>query len=88
MTHHANKKVRKYVQGYGFLSFGKRLMNNYGKKFMNKGLTAVKKYETKGVAAAKKFNESKYSKTLKKRRIKVFKNIRKKSFTKSCSCSW
>ena len=28
-------KYRKYVEGYGFLSFGRKFSNKYGKKLMN-----------------------------------------------------
>ena len=42
MTYHTNNKIRRYVQGYGFLSFGKRLASKYGKKFLNKGISASK----------------------------------------------
>ena len=55
MTYHKDYKVRKYVQGYGFLSFAKKFESKYGKKFINKG-----------IAAAKKINKSKYGKALKK----------------------
>ena len=33
MTVHTDNKVRKYVQGYGFLSFAKKFGSKYGKKF-------------------------------------------------------
>ena len=59
MTYHTDNRVRKYVQGYSFLSFAKKFEYKYGKKFVNKGITA-----------AKRFDESKYGKALKKRRIK------------------
>ena len=42
MTYHKNNKIRKYVQGYGFLSFAKRFGNKYGKKIINKGITTAK----------------------------------------------
>ena len=51
MTYHTNNKYRKYVQGYGFLSFVKRFGNKYGKKIVNKGITA-----------ATRFNNSKHGK--------------------------
>ena len=55
MIYHTDNKIRKYVQGYGFLSFAKKFWNIYGKKIINKGTTA-----------AKKINKSKYGKALKK----------------------
>ena len=32
MTYHTDNKCRKYVQGYGFLSFAQKFGNKYGKK--------------------------------------------------------
>ena len=58
MTYRTDNKVRKDVQGYGFLSFAKKFGNKYGKKFVNKGISASKRIRT----AAKKFNQSKYDK--------------------------
>ena len=63
MTCHTDNRIRKYVQGYAFLSFAKTFGSKYGKKFLNKGISASKRLKT----AAKKFNESKYGKTLKKK---------------------
>ena len=61
MTYHTYNKNRKYVQGHGF-KFG----NKYGKRIVNKGITA-----------AKRFNNSKYGKALKKEGIKFAKISRK-----------
>ena len=47
---------RRYVKGYGFLSFAKKFGDKYGKKLIN---TATKT----GINAAKKFNE-KYGKKI------------------------
>ena len=69
MTYHTDNKIRKYLQGYGFLSFVKRFGSKYGKKFINKGISASKRLKT----AAKKFNQSKYDQTLKKEGLKVAK---------------
>ena len=84
MTYHTDNKVRKYVQGYGFLSFAKTFGSKYGKKFVNKGISASKRLKT----AAKKFNESKYGKTLEKEGLKVGKlaghQISEKNY--SCCC--
>ena len=57
MTYHTDNRVRKYMQGYGLLSFAKKFQTKYGEKFINKTITA-----------AKRFNKSKYGKTLKKER--------------------
>ena len=67
MTYHTDNKVRKYVQGYGFLSFAKKVRTKYGKKFVSKEISASRRIKT----AAKKFNESKYGKILKKEGLKV-----------------
>ena len=32
MTYSKDNQIRKYVQGYGFMSFGKNLRSKYGKK--------------------------------------------------------
>ena len=49
-------KYRRYVKGYGFLSFARKIGDKYGKKLMN---TATKT----GINAAKKFGD-KYGKNL------------------------
>ena len=46
MRYSAQPKFRKYVKGYGFLSFARKFSNKYGKKLMD---TATKT----GVDAAK-----------------------------------
>ena len=51
MTYRTDNKIRRYVKGYGFMSFAKNLGSKYGKKIMNKG-----------ISAASKFNQSKYGK--------------------------
>ena len=47
MTYHTDNSVRKYVQGYGFLSFAKMFGNKYGKNFINKGITDAKRFKKK-----------------------------------------
>ena len=42
MTYHTENRIRKYVQGCGFLSFAKKFGTKYGKKFVNKGISATK----------------------------------------------
>ena len=49
MTHHTDNRIRKYVQGYGFLSFAKKVGSKYGKKFVNKGISASKRLKTAAV---------------------------------------
>ena len=51
MTYRTDNKIRKYVKGYGFMSFAKNFGNKYEKKIMNKG-----------ISAASEFNQSKYGK--------------------------
>ena len=51
MIYRTDNRIRKYVKGYGFMSFAKNLGSKYGKKIMNKG-----------ISAASKFNQSKYGK--------------------------
>ena len=46
MRYSTELKFRKYVKGYGFLSFGRKFGNKYGKKLMD---TAAKT----GIDAAK-----------------------------------
>ena len=75
MRYSLEPKYRKYVEGYGFLSFARKLGDKYRKKLMN---TATKT----GVNAPKKFPD-KYGKNLmdtakknkkKKNRIRCCKN--------------
>ena len=51
MTHYTDNKIRRYVKGYGFMSFAKNLGFKYGRKIINKGIPA---------------SQSKYGKMLKK----------------------
>ena len=61
MTYSKDNQIRKYVKGYGFMSFAKNFGSKYGKKFLNKGISASKR--TKDTAF--KFDQSKYEKMLK-----------------------
>ena len=56
MRYSLEPKYRKYVQGYGFLSFARKFGDKYGKKLIN---TATKT----GINVAKKFGD-KYGKNL------------------------
>ena len=49
MTYRTDNKIRKYVKGYGFMSFLKTL-----------DLNMVKTIIDKGILASKKINQSKY----------------------------
>ena len=56
MTYSKDNQIRKYVKGYGFMSFAKNFGSKYGKKFLNKGISASKRIKN----TASKFNQSKY----------------------------
>ena len=62
MTYHTENKIRKYVKEYGFMSFAKKIGNEYVKKILNKGISASKKLKN----SAEKLNQRKYGKVLKK----------------------
>ena len=64
MTCRTDNKIRKYVKGYGF-------MTKYGKKIVNKG-----------ISAASKFNQSKYGKMIKNQGSKFGKIAGKKNINK------
>ena len=53
MRYQTENKYRKYVPGYGFLSFARNFGDKYGKKLMNTGINS-----------AKKFSNSKYGKKI------------------------
>ena len=45
MTYRTDNKIRRYVKGYGFMSFAKSLGNKYGKKIMNKGISTISNFD-------------------------------------------
>ena len=55
MAFSKDNQIRKYVQGYGFMSFAKNFRSKYGKKFLNKGISASKIIKN----TASKFNQVK-----------------------------
>ena len=67
MTYRTDNKIRRYVKGYGFMSFAKNLGPKYGKKIMNEV-----------ISPASEFNQSKFCKTLKKEGSKFLKPFFKK----------
>ena len=69
MTYRTDNKIRRYVKGYGFMSFAKNLGSKYSKKIIDKVISASKRIKD----SASKFNQSKYGKTLKKERSKFLK---------------
>ena len=74
MTYSKDNQTRKYVKGYGFMSFAKNFGCKYGKKFLNKGSSASKRIKS----TASKFNQSKYGKILKSQGSKFGKIAGKK----------
>ena len=46
MTYSKDNQIRKYVKGYQLLSFAKNFGSKYGKKFLNKGISALKELKT------------------------------------------
>ena len=76
MTYRTDNKIRKYVKGYGFMTFAKNLGSKYGKKNMNKG-----------ISAASKFNQSKYGKMLKNQGSEFGKIAGQKILTKSAEAT-
>ena len=68
MTYSKDNQLRKYVKGYGFMSFAKNFGSKYGKKFLNKEISFSNRIKDTGnfiKNSASKFNESKYGKMLK-----------------------
>ena len=51
MRYSVEPTYRRYVKGYGFLSFARKFGDKYGKKLMNTGINS-----------SKKFSNSKYGK--------------------------
>ena len=61
MIYSKDNQIKKYVKGYEFMSFAQNFGSKYGKKFLNKGISASKRIED----TASKFNQIKYGKVLK-----------------------
>ena len=85
MTYRTDNKIRKYLKGYGFMTFAKNqrfsqglknFRSKYGKKIMNKG-----------ISAASKFNQSNYGKMLKNQGSEFGKIAGKKILTKSAEAT-
>ena len=60
MTYSKDNQIRKYVKGYGFMSFAKNFGSKYGKQFLNKEISASKIIKD----TTSKFNQVKYGKVL------------------------
>ena len=61
MSYSKGNQIRKYVKGYGFMSFAKNFGSKYGKKYLTKVISVSKRIKD----TAFKFNQSKYGKMLK-----------------------
>ena len=83
MTYSKDDQIRKYVKGYGFMSFAKNFGSKYGKKFLNNGISASKRIKD----TASKFNQSKYGKILKNLGTELGKIAGKKILTKSAEAA-
>ena len=79
MTYSKDNQIRKYVQGYRFMSFAKNFRSKYGKKLLNKIISASKRIKD----TASKFNQSKYGKVLKNQESEFGKIAGKKVVQKS-----
>ena len=71
MRYSFEPKYRKYVPGYGFLSFARKFRNMYDNKLVNTG-----------ISSAKTFHKSKSGKEIKKQGIKLAKTSGKKILKK------
>ena len=90
MTYSKDNQIIKYVKGYGFMSFAKNFGSKYGKKFLNKGISASKRVKDTGnfiKNSASKFNQSKYGKMLKNQGSEFGKIAGKKTLTKSAEAT-
>ena len=83
MTYSKDNQVRKYVKGYGFMSFAKNFESKYGKKFLNKGISASKRIKN----TASKVNQSEYGNILKKQGSEFGKIAGKKIVQKSAKAA-
>ena len=90
MTYSKDNQMRKYVKGYGFISFAKNFGSKYGKKFVNNSNSASKRIKDTGnfiKNSASKFNQSKYGKVLKNQGNEFGKISGKKILTKSAEAT-
>ena len=83
MTYSKDNQIRKYVKSYGFMSFAKNFRSKYGKKFLNKGISASKRIKN----TASKFNQGKYGKGLKNQGSEFGEIAGKKILTKSAEAT-
>ena len=83
MTYSKDNQIRKNIKGYRFMSFAKNFGSKYGKKFLNKGISASKRIKD----TASKFNQSKYGKMLKNLASEFGKTAGKTILTKSAEAT-
>ena len=83
MTYSKDSQITKHVKGYGFMSFDKNFGSKYGKKFLNKEISASKRIKD----TASKFHQSKYGKILKNQRTEFGKIAGKKIVQKSAEAT-
>ena len=76
MRYSLEPKHRKYVHGYGFLSFARKFGNKYGKKLINTGINT-----------ARKFSNSKYGKEIKKQGINFTRTAGERVLKKSAEAT-
>ena len=67
MTYSKDNQIRKYVKAYGFMSFAMNFGSEYGKEFLNKGISSSKRIKN----TASKFNQSKYGEILKIKEVNL-----------------
>ena len=53
MNYSKDNQIRKYVKGYGFMSFAKNFGSKYGKKSLSKAISACRRIKD----TASKFNQ-------------------------------
>ena len=46
MIYSKDNQIRKYVKGYRFMGFAKNFGSKFGKKFLNKGVSASKRIKS------------------------------------------
>ena len=83
MTYGKDSQVRKYVKKYEFMSSVKNFGSKYGKKFLNKGISASKRIKN----TASKLNQSKYGRILKNQESEFGKIAGKKIVQKSAEAT-
>ena len=90
MRYQLEPRYRKYVHGYGFLSFARKFGNKYGKKIMDTAVNTKNRYSKKFINTAIN-TKSKYDKqimdTTKKQGINFAKTAGKRIVQKSAEAT-